>query len=78
VLDVFSHFFIDPLLDPKSVNKEVNAVNSEYEIGVSGDERKVSNLFKLIAKDTHPLRKFTTGNLETLNKENGFYHSINL
>jgi insulysin len=70
-LDVFSHFFIDPSLDGSMVNKEVNAVNSEYEIGVSGDERKLSNLFKLIAKRDHPLRKFTTGNYDTLQKDDG-------
>ena len=74
-LGVFSHFFIDPSLDPAMVDKEVNAVNSEYEIGVSGDERKQSNLLKLIAKSSHPLRKFTTGNYDTLKKEDGYFHN---
>ena len=72
-LRVFSHFFIDPSLDLEMVDKEVNAVNSEFEIGVSGDERKISNLFKLLSRNTHPLRKFTTGNKDTLKKEGGTF-----
>jgi insulysin len=30
VLDMFTHFFIDPLFDEEAVFKEVHAVNSEY------------------------------------------------
>jgi len=41
---VFAHFFIDPLLDASMVDREVNAVNSEYEIAVSGDGWKIMHL----------------------------------
>ncbi len=41
VLQIFAHFFVDPLLDSKSVTNEVNAVNSEYEIDVSDDNWKL-------------------------------------
>lgn len=44
-LQVFAHFFIDPLLDSNMVDREVNAVNSEYEIAVSGDLWKITHLF---------------------------------
>jgi len=40
-LDVFAHFFIDPLFNPELVDREKNAVNSEYEIDVSAEEWKV-------------------------------------
>jgi insulysin len=53
-LDVFSHFFIDPLFSNNAVEKEVNAVNSEYEIDTSGDSWKLMNIFTLISDKTHP------------------------
>ena len=30
IMDIFSRFFIDPLFDPDSVNREINAVDSEH------------------------------------------------
>jgi insulysin len=63
---VFSHFFIDPLLNPEMVEKESNAVNSEYEIAVSGDGWKILHLLNRVAKDSHPMSRFTIGNLESL------------
>ncbi len=38
-LDVLSRFFIDPLFDPVYVDKEINAVHSEFE-GTFVDEEK--------------------------------------
>lgn len=71
-LQVFAHFFIDPKLDENMVDREVKAVNSEYEIAVSGDNWKIMHLMNRLAKRDHPLSRFTIGNLESLNKE----HSI--
>lgn len=48
-LDAFAHFFIDPLFSEDAVNKERNAVNSEYEIDVNTEDWKVVNLFSLLA-----------------------------
>ncbi|CAD8048703.1 unnamed protein product [Paramecium sonneborni] len=63
-LQVFAHFFIDPLLDSSMVDREVNAVNSEYEIAVSGDLWKISHLFQILSNK--PIGRFTIGSLKTL------------
>lgn len=67
-LDAFAHFFIDPLFSEEAVNKERNAVNSEYEIDVNTEDWKVVNLFSLLAKPTHPASRFSIGNNDVLNK----------
>ena len=61
-LDSFAHFFIDPLFSEEAVSKEVNAVNSEYEIDVNSEDWKIVNLFSLIAKKDHPASRFSIGN----------------
>ncbi|CAD8182719.1 unnamed protein product [Paramecium octaurelia] len=68
-LDVFSHFFIDPILDQKMVEKEVNAVNNEYEIITSSDDWKIEALLKIISQKSHPFSWFSIGNLNTLLKD---------
>lgn len=67
-LDVFAHFFIDPLLSKDMVNKEANAVNSEYEINVNGDGWKLMHLITLMADPKHPFSRFSIGNLDSLVK----------
>jgi insulysin len=57
-------------MDESMVSKEVNAVNSEYEIGLSSDGWKFIHMLNLLSSKDHPLNKFSTGNLGTLNKEN--------
>lgn len=68
-LQVFSHFFIDPSFKDEMVNKEVNAVNSEYEIDVSGDGWKLMHLFSLLSGKDHPMSRFTIGNNKSLMKK---------
>jgi len=51
------------------VDREINAINSEYEIDINGDSWKIMNLFNLLSKDSHPASRFTIGNTETLTKE---------
>ncbi|CAD8118614.1 unnamed protein product [Paramecium sonneborni] len=68
-LDAFAHFFIDPLFSEDAVNKERNAVNSEYEIDVSTEDWKVVNLFALLADPKHPASRFSIGNNDVLAKE---------
>lgn len=68
-LNVFAHFFIDPLFDETMVDKEVNAVNSEYEIDVSGDGWKLIHLMSLLSDSKHPNSRFTIGNNDSLKKD---------
>ena len=62
ILEVFAHFFVDPLLSAESTSKEVNAVNSEYEIDVSDDDWKLQHLVSLMSEKSHPQSRFTIGN----------------
>ncbi len=55
------------------VEKEANAVNSEYEIDVSGDSWKLMHLITLLSDPKHPLSRFTIGNLDSLMKNDSIY-----
>lgn len=57
----------------EAVNKEVNAVNSEYEIDVAADGWKIVNLFSLISSKKHPVSRFSIGNNDSLGKKGGLY-----
>ena len=52
------------------VEREANAVNSEYEIDVSGDGWKLMHILNLMSKEDHPMSRFTIGNLDSLIKPN--------
>ncbi|AOE49439.1 insulinase family protein [Kangiella sediminilitoris] len=65
-LDRFSRFFIDPLFDPKYVQKERNAVHSEYKLKVKDDARRLHEAVKQTANQEHPMTQFSVGNLSTL------------
>ena len=67
-LDLFSHFFIDPLFKEEKVASELNAVNQEHQKNILSDEWKLWQLLKNISNPGHPFSQFNTGNLETLNK----------
>lgn len=70
IIDMFAHFFIDPLFNSNLVDKEINAVNSEYhkDIGIDGYQYKYA--MKLLASDNHPFKNFDVGSTETLKKNN--------
>lgn len=70
-LDRFSQFFIAPLFTQKYVEREKNAVHSEYTSKIKDDYRKAIDVFKGIINPDHPFSKFTVGNLETLSASNG-------
>ena len=61
------NFFISPRFNEGSVEREINAVNSEYSKNKNNDTWKNYQLFKSeLAKDSS-FTKFSTGNKETLN-----------
>ena len=64
---------MDPLFLTEAVNKEVNAVNSEYEIDVAADGWKIVNLFSLISSKKHPVSRFSIGNNDSLGKKGGLH-----
>lgn len=69
-LDIFSHFFIDPLLDEEYVSKEINAVQSEYDKNINIDITRIRYLLKHITNENHPYHKFDIGSKETLGVPN--------
>jgi len=69
-LDRFSQFFVKPLFDPSCVEREVNAVDSEYQKNVMQDARRKYQLFRNSSKVGHAYNKFSTGNKATLDLPN--------
>ena len=69
-LDRLAQFFIAPLFDVNSTEREMNAVDSEHSKNIQQDLWRLHRLSTMKASSTHPLHKFGTGNLNTLNVEN--------
>jgi insulysin len=65
-LDRFAQFFISPLLNQNSAEKEINAVDSEHQKNIHNDSWRKYQLTKHISKVGHPYNKFSTGNKSTL------------
>ena len=65
-LDRFAHFFIDPLLAPDYVEREKNAVQSEYQLQIKEDGWRGNAVQKKAMNPAHPLSTFNIGSLETL------------
>jgi len=65
-LDRFSQFFIAPLFTPEYVDRERNAVHSEYQSGLQDDGRRGYSALKAVLNPAHPLTGFSVGSLDTL------------
>lgn len=65
-LDRFSQFFTAPLFSEEYVNREKNAVHSEYQSKLRDDGRRQFDILKQALNPDHPYSKFSTGSLETL------------
>jgi len=65
-LEIFSRFFIDPLMDEKSTERELLAVDSEYANCLMNDNWRYVQLRNSASNSTHPTHKFGTGNKTTL------------
>ncbi|XP_037939985.1 insulin-degrading enzyme isoform X2 [Teleopsis dalmanni] len=65
-LDRFAQFFIAPLFTSSATDREINAVNSEYEKNLSSDLWRVKQVHHHLAKRSHPYSKFGSGNKSTL------------
>jgi len=65
-LDIFSHFFIDAKLDPAAVEREIFAVNNEYQIDLQKNEWRFMELLKKLSNKENPYHRFNIGNYKTL------------
>jgi insulysin len=65
-LDRFAQFFIAPKFTPEFNEREVNAVNSEFQKNLENDEWREFALRNSAYRPGHPARQFGSGNAETL------------
>ena len=65
-LDRFAQFFTAPLLDETYVEREKNAVHSEYQMQMRSDVWRGMSVMKTIMNPEHPMSKFNIGSSETL------------
>lgn len=70
-LDRFARFFIAPRFDAKLVERERNAVDSEYRLKLKEDSRRLDQLLKTIGNPAHPYNRFAVGSLTTLTDQPG-------
>ena len=70
-LDRFAQFFVAPLFDPAYVEREANAVDSEYRLGLKDDGRREYDVLRELVRQDHPLAKLGVGNLQTLDVGRG-------
>jgi len=68
-LDRFAQFFISPLMSESATEREMKAVDSEWNMNLSEDFwLDYALMFKMSNKDS-PMDRFTIGNMESLKKE---------
>ncbi len=65
-LDRFSQFFVAPLFTPEYVEREKNAVNSEYQAKITDDDRRGYSVLQQVINPAHPMSQFSVGSLATL------------
>ncbi|KAK0398124.1 hypothetical protein QR680_002437 [Steinernema hermaphroditum] len=65
-LDRFIHSFISPLFDEKSIECEVEAVDSEFRNYVKDDVRRMARIHRVLSRPGHDIRRFNVGNRQTL------------
>ena len=67
----FSQFFINPLFNPEALEKERQAVDSEYHLKLNDDMRRLYQVHKEVVNPDHPFAKFSVGNIDTLGDREG-------
>jgi insulysin len=70
-LDRFAQFFIAPRFDSAYVDREKNAVQAEYQMGLKSDGRRGLDVLQEVMNPEHPYSQFSVGSLETLADRDG-------
>jgi len=70
-LDRFAQFFIAPLFTEQYVQREKNAVDSEYRLKIKDDGRRIYEVLKTTANHQHPFSRFSVGDLDSLSDREG-------
>lgn len=69
-LEMFGSFFFEPLFKQDSVERELNAVNSEHIKNITSDSWRLHEVLKQAIVRENPMRNFGTGSNETLSIPN--------
>ena len=75
-LDVWSRFFIDPLLSAKWMDKEVHAVDAEYKKDVPSQQWRGRRMFEVAANPKNPFHRFTVGSIGTLTRSGDVHREM--
>jgi len=75
-LDMFSQFFIHPLMKEDAVERELNSIESEFQLSKNSDQCRLQQL-QCHSAGTQPFCKFSWGNLQSL-KETPAKHGVNV
>ena len=68
-LERFADFFVSSLFSENSVNKEINAIDSENKKNVNNDVWRLYQLMNSESNSKSPFNHFSSGNLQTLQKD---------
>ncbi|KAK5166544.1 metalloprotease [Saxophila tyrrhenica] len=68
-LDRFSQFFIEPLFLEDTLDRELQAVDSENKKNLQSDNWRMMQLHRSTSSKQHPHHKFSTGNYQTLHDD---------
>lgn len=71
-LDRFSQFFVAPLFTAEYVDRERNAVHSEYLAKLKDDARREWEIYRELMDAAHPSATFSVGSLTTLADRDGY------
>ncbi|QLQ82480.1 hypothetical protein HG537_0H02420 [Torulaspora globosa] len=66
VADIFASFFVEPLFERASINKEVYAIQNEHDSNISNTNKILYHATRLLSDENHPFSRFMTGNMSTL------------
>jgi insulysin len=65
-LDRFAYFFISPIFNESSIEREIKAVDNEFTNHLNKDARRLNQIKLSEYKKESPFNHFSTGNLKTL------------
>jgi secreted Zn-dependent insulinase-like peptidase len=65
-LDIWSQFFISPLIKPESAKREMRAVDSEFKNLAQKDGSRADEVLRATSNPASPFSRFSCGNLRTL------------
>ncbi|KAM3963851.1 nardilysin [Aphomia sociella] len=65
-MDMFSQFFVSPLMKKEAMQREREAIESEFSLATPSDSNRKDQLLSSLFPKGHPMRTFTWGNLRSL------------